>query len=75
MIGQESLRGYNLAAYTLQVAVVVMVGSLLLFLLRLEIPKIRLAYWQALVAACVVLPLINPGDPSGRREGPMRSAD
>jgi hypothetical protein len=50
----------NLAAYSLQVVSIVIAGSLLLSALRIHLPTIRLAYWQALLAACVLLPLIQP---------------
>ena len=63
----------NLAAYSLQVACVVIVGTLLVRLLRLHVPKIRLAYWQALLAACVFLPLIQPWKPEWVSAGRVRA--
>lgn len=53
----------NLAAYSLQVALIVAAGSLVPFSLRLRVPKARLIYWQALLAGCLLLPLIQPWKP------------
>lgn len=50
----------DLAAYCLQVAAIVIAGSVLPPLLRLRVPKVKLIYWQALLAACLLLPLIEP---------------
>ncbi|MGH9397230.1 MAG: TonB family protein [Terriglobia bacterium] len=53
----------DLAAYSLQVAAIVIVGSVLPPLLRLRVPKVRLIYWQVLLAVCLLLPLIEPWRP------------
>ncbi|HEV2500794.1 MAG TPA: M56 family metallopeptidase [Terriglobia bacterium] len=50
----------DLAAYCLQVAAIVIAGSVLPTLLRLHVPKVKLIYWQTLLAACLLLPLIEP---------------
>jgi bla regulator protein blaR1 len=50
----------NLAAYWLQVAVVVAVGTALAAASRLRVPRVVHAYWQGLLAACLLLPLIQP---------------
>lgn len=50
----------DLAAYCLQVAAIVLAGSALPPLLRLRVPKVKLIYGQALLAACLLLPLIEP---------------
>ncbi|MDE3179410.1 MAG: M56 family metallopeptidase, partial [Acidobacteriota bacterium] len=50
----------DLAAYSFQAGAIIIVGSLLPPLLRLRVPKVRLVYWQALLAACLLLPLIEP---------------
>jgi TonB family protein len=55
----------NLAAYSVQVALVVAVGGLTAALLRLRQPRVMLAYWQALLAACLLLPLLEPWQPAG----------
>jgi TonB family protein len=67
---QESLWFHNLAAYSLQVAVIVVVGSLLLSLFRLDLPKIRLGCWQALLGGSILLPLIQPWRSEWASEGP-----
>jgi TonB family protein len=51
----------NLAAYSIQVALVVAVGGLAAEALRLKQPRVMLAYWQALLAAALLLPLLEPG--------------
>jgi TonB family protein len=48
----------NLAAYSIQVALVVAVGGLAAAGLRLKQPRVLLAYWQALLAAALLLPLL-----------------
>ena len=50
----------NLVAYSVQVALVVAVAALAAALLRLRQPRVMLAYWQALLAACLLLPLLEP---------------
>ena len=50
----------NLAAYWLQVAVVVAAGTALAAASRLRVPRVVHAYWQGLLAACLLLPLIQP---------------
>jgi len=50
----------NLAAYSVQVALVVLAGGLAAAALRLKQPRVMLAYWKALLAACLLLPLLEP---------------
>ncbi len=50
----------NLIAYCLQVMLVVLAGTLLLHVFRLRLPRVLLAYWQALLAVCLVLPALQP---------------
>lgn len=50
----------NLAAYSAQVAALVALGTALFYLLRLEVPRLRHAYWRALLALCLMLPLLQP---------------
>lgn len=50
----------NLAAYSVQVALLGIIGTGLAAVLRLRVPKVSLAYWQTLLAACLALPLIEP---------------
>jgi len=50
----------NLVAYSVQVTLVILVGGLVAQALRLKQPRVMLAYWQALLAACLLLPLFEP---------------
>jgi TonB family protein len=50
----------NLVSYSVQVALVVLAGGLAAAMLRLKQPRVMLAYWQALLAACLLLPLLEP---------------
>ena len=49
----------NVGGYSLQIAVLVAVGSLLPILLRFRRPRIMLAYWQVLLATCLFLPALQ----------------
>jgi TonB family protein len=49
----------NLTAYSVQVALVVLVGGLAAAALRLKQPRVMLAYWQAVLVACLLLPLLQ----------------
>lgn len=55
-----SLVWTNLAAYSLQVGLLVAIAAVVPAALRLRAPAARLAYWHVLLAACVVLPLVRP---------------
>ncbi len=55
----------NLAAYSVQMALVVAVGGLTAASLRLRQPRVMLVYWQALLAACLLLPLVEPWQQAG----------
>jgi TonB family protein len=50
----------NLAAYSIQIALVTLAGAGLAAALRLRAPRVALAYWQGLLAACLALPLVEP---------------
>jgi len=50
----------NLAAYSVQMALIIAVGGFAAAALRLKQPRVMLAYWQALLAACLLLPLVEP---------------
>ena len=50
----------NLWSYSLQVLAVVFVGTALPWLLRLRVPRFRLANWQALLVLCLLLPVLQP---------------
>jgi TonB family protein len=53
----------DLVAYSIQAAALVGVGVVMARTLRLRMPRVRLAYWQALLAVCVILPLLQPWRP------------
>ena len=61
----------DLAAYSAQIAIVVIAGSLAPMLLRLRKPDALLIYRHALLATCLVLPLLQPW----RRPVPDSPAD
>lgn len=50
----------NLAAYGLQIAILVTAGTLLPLALRIRHPRVLLAYWQVMLAACLLLPALQP---------------
>ena len=50
----------DLAAYALQAALLVGAGALLARLFRLRACTAILAYWQVLLAACLLLPICQP---------------
>jgi TonB family protein len=50
----------NLATYSLQLALVAAVGLFLPRALRLRAPHVLYSYWQALLAACLLLPIMQP---------------
>ena len=50
----------NLAVYCLQVTILVAIGGLLPFVFRLQNVRARLAWWQALLGVCLLLPLLQP---------------
>ena len=50
----------NLVSYSLQIGLLVAVASVIPGMLRMRLPKVKLLYWQVLLAACLVLPLTRP---------------
>ncbi len=50
----------NLAAWCLQISLLVLVGACLPFCLRIRTARARLACWQLLLAGCLLLPLLQP---------------
>jgi hypothetical protein len=50
----------DLASYALQAALLVGSGALLARLFRLRACRAVLAYWQVLLAACLLLPVCQP---------------
>jgi len=50
----------NILSFAMQVAVVVTAGAALARALRIDEPRAMLAYWRALLLACLLLPLLQP---------------
>src|SRR5262245_5299053 len=50
----------NLVAYSLQIGLLVGLAGFVPTLLRLRLPEVKLAYWQILLAACLLLPAVRP---------------
>src|SRR5579871_3529335 len=50
----------DLGFYSLQILLVAVAGAVLLHVLRIRIPKARLICLQALLAACLLLPAVEP---------------
>jgi TonB family protein len=49
----------NLAAYSAQVACIVVIGGLAATLLRIDVPAVRYAYWRAVLAVSLGLPWLQ----------------
>jgi TonB family protein len=54
----------NLAVYSVQLAVLVAAAAVMAALLRLRSPLSSLRFWQAILAAAIMLPLVQPWTPS-----------
>jgi len=50
----------NLLAYSVQIAALAAVGTVLPVVLKLRHPGVLLHYWQALFLACLLLPIVQP---------------
>ena len=61
----------NLVAFVAQVAVIVSAGGLLAWVFGLRAPRVVLAYWQALLLACLLLPVIQPWEETFRTVEPV----
>jgi TonB family protein len=56
----SSLVWNNLVTYSLQIGLLVALAACLPPLLRLRLPRARLAFWHILLAACLLLPAVRP---------------
>jgi len=54
----------NLAAWSAQSAILIVAAGAAAWLFRLRMPRVRLAYWQALLALCILLPAVEPWRPA-----------
>jgi TonB family protein len=50
----------NLAAWSVQSAVLIAAGGVAAWAFQVRVPRIRLAYWQTLLALCLLLPAVEP---------------
>jgi TonB family protein len=50
----------NLIAWSLQIAVLVAVAAFVPALVRMKMPGARLAFWQAVLVACLLMPAVRP---------------
>jgi len=55
----------NLAAWSAQVAALIVAGAAAAWAFHLRVPRIRLAYWQTLLAICLLLPAVEPWRSAG----------
>ncbi|HEX5107189.1 MAG TPA: M56 family metallopeptidase [Vicinamibacterales bacterium] len=55
----DSIVFANVAAHSAQVALIIGVASLLPWLFRIDAPSFRYVYWRALLALCLLLPLLQ----------------
>ncbi|HVN82192.1 MAG TPA: M56 family metallopeptidase, partial [Terriglobia bacterium] len=53
----------NLAAYSVQISLLVIAGTAVPWMLRMKTPKAMYAYWRSLLGVCLLLPLIQPWKP------------
>ncbi len=66
----------NLVSYSLQIAVLILAGTAFLYLFRMKAPAVLLAFWQALLVGCLLLPACQPWRqiPQATRGGTVRIA-
>jgi bla regulator protein blaR1 len=50
----------NLGAYSFQIALLALSGALVARSMRVRAPRVMLAYWQGLLAVCLLLPALQP---------------
>ena len=51
---------HNLAFWSVQATALIAAGSLAIWAFQLRLPRVRLAYGQALLAICLLLPIMQP---------------
>jgi TonB family protein len=49
----------NLIAYSFQIAILAVAGTLLAYLFRLRVPRVALVYWQLLLLVCLLGPFLQ----------------
>ncbi len=55
----------DILSYSLQLSLIIAAGAVLAFMFRIREPKVMLACWRTLLAACLLLPLCQPWLTSG----------
>jgi TonB family protein len=50
----------NIGLYSLQIAILTIVAALLPWAFGLRVPRAQLAFWYAVLAACLLLPFVQP---------------
>ena len=50
----------NLMAYSLQIAILAVAGTMLAYLFRLKLPRLTLIFWQILLLVCLIVPVLQP---------------
>jgi TonB family protein len=50
----------NFVTYSMQIGLLIGLAAFIPTLLRLRVPRVRLAYWHLLLVACVLLPALAP---------------
>ncbi len=55
----------NLTAWSAQAAALIAAGGLAAWAFRVRVPRIRLVYWQTLLALCLLLPAVEPWRSNG----------
>ncbi|HET7099824.1 MAG TPA: M56 family metallopeptidase, partial [Terriglobia bacterium] len=65
---------YNLSVYCIQLAILIAAGALMVAVTRLREPRLRLIYWQVLLAIGVLLPAVEPWQTAPKIEQGMADA-
>ncbi len=65
---------YDLAVYCAQLAILITAGGLMMAITRLREPRVRLIYWQVLLALGLLLPAIEPWQTAPQVEQGMAQA-
>ena len=61
---------WNLVAYSAQLAVLAVTAAAAAYLFRLDTPRVAVRYWQAVLATCFALPLLQTWTSAAGQDGP-----
>jgi hypothetical protein len=53
----------NLAAWTLQAAALTLAAAALAWVVRIDAPRVRYAWWRIVLVGCLALPVLQPWQP------------